>query len=349
MPVCLHDYLQGDEPQLSATFVQFHDATLICLTWPHTLFDAVGQGELVRAWTMMIQGRFTEISAPLECDPARSSALDALGDNAVGTYEFHGFQLSPLGLILYFVKMLIKRLISKQQRRTIVVPAQFIQRLHKEALEHLPGEAHQNNEVFLSHGDVLCAWWSHISASHLQNNGEKMVQVMNFLDWRPSLRAAKVITNNPYIANAIGVTSAFVSSKDMFSNHLGWLAWRIRRGIIKSRTREQIETFAALWKKSPLMLPPLFGNHGMLLIPCTNWSKTKLFHADFSAATACATAGLTSAKATNPVYIQGCFKTDMSNLLVIFGQDCCGNYWLSHSANEQQWSRIRRAMGRYCT
>jgi hypothetical protein len=64
----VEDYLNKDGPQLGLHLVSFKDKTLVCLYWPHALMDAMGKRALLDAWTLMLQGRASEIISPQGAD-----------------------------------------------------------------------------------------------------------------------------------------------------------------------------------------------------------------------------------------------------------------------------------------
>ena len=50
-PETLEDFLTTDMPQMSLHITSFNDATLVGLSWPHTLMDVMGQQALLNAWS----------------------------------------------------------------------------------------------------------------------------------------------------------------------------------------------------------------------------------------------------------------------------------------------------------
>lgn len=57
-----NDWLDdGDLPQLAVRQVNLLDATLLTLSFNHSLFDAMGQKELLDAWISVLNGREHEV------------------------------------------------------------------------------------------------------------------------------------------------------------------------------------------------------------------------------------------------------------------------------------------------
>ncbi|KFX87628.1 hypothetical protein V490_08130 [Pseudogymnoascus sp. VKM F-3557] len=341
-PMKLSDYLQGDEPQLSLVIASFDDATLVSLSWPHSLFDAVAFGEVLRAWTLMIRGQHHEVLKPFGVD---HDPLAELGLHPAEPYMLEKSQLSWLGLVIFFLRSWLDLLVHRPYSRMIYVPGPYIQGLHENTLRELSDETQCGGEEFVSEGDVLCAWWAKINVAHLPNGSNKLVHLINALGWRPTLSKDLLLSNRPYIANAVGLCSVLVPAKAIIAKPLSYVAKQLRQCIIESRQREQIEAHAALWRKSPGGAPPFFGNAMMHVIACSNWVKADLFRLDFSAAlTAPATTSLTT-EPGRPSYVQSCFRgVEISNVMAILGKDSLGGYWLIGTTSAKHWASIDEAM-----
>lgn len=342
-PIKLGDYLQKDDPQLCLIIASFNDATLVSLCWPHSLCDALGFGELLRAWSLIIHGHHHDVPKPFGDghDP-----LAELGLHPTEPYRLEGSQLSWLGLSFYYLRTWLKIFLHKPHSRMIYVPGPYIQCLREKVLRELSDEGQCGREGFVSEGDVLCAWWAKINIAHLPNRSNKLVHLINALGWRPTLKQDMLLSNRPYISNAVGLSSVLIPAKTITAKPLSYVAKKIRQCIIDSRQREQIEAYAALWRKSPGRIPPLFGNATMHVIACSNWSKADLFRLDFSAAlTAHATTSSTVTEPGRPRYVQSCFRgVQLSDFVAILGKDCRGGYWLTGITSAKQWAIIEEAM-----
>lgn len=60
-PPTLEDFVHSDIPQLSLHITSFTDATLVALSWPHTLMDVMGQTALLQSWSLILAGRTFEV------------------------------------------------------------------------------------------------------------------------------------------------------------------------------------------------------------------------------------------------------------------------------------------------
>ncbi|KHN95647.1 Chloramphenicol acetyltransferase-like domain protein [Metarhizium album ARSEF 1941] len=343
-PAKLGDHLNRDEPQLCLVVASFDDATLVSLSWPHSLCDALGLGELLRAWSLMIRGQHHEVPKPFG---DRHDPLAELGLHPTEPYKLEGSQLSWLGLFIYYLRTWLKIVLDKPRSRMIYVPGPYIRCLREKVVRELSDESRSVREEFVSEGDVLSAWWAKINVAHLSGNrSNKLFHLINALGWRPTLSEDLLLAHRPYISNAVGLGSVLIPAKAIAAKPLSYVARQIRQCIVESRQREQIEAYAALWRKSPGKIPPLFGNATMHVITCSNWSKADLLGLDFSAAlTAHATTSSTVTEPGRPCYVQSCFRgVQLSDFLAILGRDCRGGYWLTGITSEKHWAIIEEAM-----
>ncbi|TQS32334.1 hypothetical protein Golomagni_07353, partial [Golovinomyces magnicellulatus] len=279
MPMDLDDYVLTDEPQLSVVVVSFDDATLVSTRSTHIVCDAPGFAEFLHAWSLKVSGRCENIPRPLgfEQDP-----LAELGLRPTEAHKLAPFKLSTVAFLAHCCRVVFHWVFDQSQYRMICVPGSFLRDLHVESLQQLKENGEE--KPYLTDGDVLCAWWTKANLTHCSTSSTKLIQIINALGWRPTLAASMLPNGKPYIGNALGFASVLMPACDIISQPAAFLSERIRQSITESRSREQIEAHAALWRKSKLMLQPLFGSAGMDIITCSNISQARPFDIDFAGA-----------------------------------------------------------------
>ncbi|TVY83701.1 Transcriptional regulator sdnM [Lachnellula suecica] len=296
-PVKLEDYLNTDEPQLGLRIVSFKDKTLVCLSWPHTLMDALGKSALLHAWTLMLQGRGDEIHIP---HGAESDPLAELGKHPTEPHKLASQRMSLFGLAQYGLSNIMD-FFRTQENRMVCVPGSLVAKLRETALAELAADGIKT--PFLSEGDVLCAWWTRLAISHLPQNSQRTVVLNNAFSLRAPLSADLLPkASGGYVSNAIGFINVLLPAYQVFDKPLSHVAFAIRNAIKELGTRPQVEAFAAMWRESQGRLPPFFGDRAMHMITFSNWSKARLFETDFSAAVV--TPGKNSRNPGMPSYIQ---------------------------------------------
>ncbi|KAF8848132.1 hypothetical protein BDZ45DRAFT_754153 [Acephala macrosclerotiorum] len=338
-PVKLDDYLFTDRPQLGLHIVSFNDKTLVCLFWPHTLMDAMGKRALLDAWTLMLQGRAGDIVSP-QGGSDGVDPLSELGKHPTESHKLAGQRLSLFGLAQYGISNILD-FYRSQENRVVCVPASFVTKLHETALKCVA--AGNQKPLFLSEGDILCAWWTRLAISHLPHDSQRIIVLNNAYSLRAPLAADLLPSGSVYVSNAIGFLNVLLPACEVFEKPLSYVASMIRNSIKELGTRDQVEAFAAMWRESQGKLPPFFGDRGMHMITFSNWSKARLFETDFSAAVI--KPGKESRKPGTPSYIQNNqFGLILPNGFPIIGKDAEGNYWLSGYMNKGHWGRIEEQL-----
>src|SRR5690242_15728306 len=104
-PITLEDLLAGDVPQISVHVTSFADATLIGLSWPHTLMDVMGQHAFLHGWSLVLANRGIEVPLVLG---AREDALCALIEapsSVEEEYVLKSKQLRGLGILNFGARL----------------------------------------------------------------------------------------------------------------------------------------------------------------------------------------------------------------------------------------------------
>lgn len=179
-PSSIDDYLTQDRGQLGLHVVTFTDATLICLYYNHTSIDLMGWGALLTAWTHELHGSESQIQEPIGGDPDDSDDFDPLrrlGLNPTQPHVLADRQMASSGLVGFGLRNALDLGFRNKECRIVCIPGAFVDRLREQALGELREEAARKKleggggeeapEPFLSHGDVLTAWWARLTVSQL--------------------------------------------------------------------------------------------------------------------------------------------------------------------------------------
>lgn len=343
-PKSLDHYLHSDDSQLGLHIVSFTDATLVSLHWPHTLFDGMGKMALLNAWSLMLQGRHDEIPVTYAVD---KDPLAELGRHPTEPHKLSEHLMSFFDIVRYGVNNLYRLLFTTLQRRVIYVPAPFLASLRENALQDLASRDEQT--LFLSEGDILCAWWARLSTAHLSRDSTRLVTLISAFSLRPALSGDLLRFSSTYISNAVGMIPVLLNAADILNKPLSFVALQIRHSITELGQRGQVEAFASLWRAARYRIPPLFGSSTMYTVAFSNWTKAKLFETNFSAAVIKRKTSDPKplSKVGKPSYIHHCrFGLVGLNLLIVVGKDAEGNYWLDGCTERAHWSRIEELLAK---
>lgn len=329
-PATLEDYLVNDTPQLSLHITSFNDATLVGLTWPHTLMDVMGRQALLRGWSLVLAGRESEVPAFLG---AREDAL-AFDDNQE---EYRPKRLQGWGMFTFglrFVSDLVWNRVV--ETRSIYLPKDAIAKLQRQAQDDLSGE-------FVSEGDVLTAWMTRAVAASMPPRPITVLHPLNLRYRLPSLiKAPGVFVQN------MAVSAFSLFTPELLRGPLGPIALQNRRNLMEQATEPQLLALLREMKKNYTPggdTTILCGESNALLMPFSNWTRADIFRvADFSPAVVRAGEGESRINPPGTMIYQHASSIRpnpiMRNVVIIHGKDHGDNYWLTGILLPAAWAKI---------
>lgn len=351
-PQKLDDWIYSDRPQLSIHTVSFNDATILTVTWPHTLADVMGIAIFLNAWTALLRG---DPKAVPKLQDFRSNPLTLLGQRTPPVKYMHFGHVLGRKSRLYFAGLyILDRLrYRREERHTICLPASCLQDLCRKALDELSTPIFREGKSipFVSESDVLLAWWVRTLYGALGLRTNKIILVCNVLNLRTSLHENFMSVDSVYMGNALSMSPTFLEGRQILDEPVGQIALRIRRSLSKQRTMEQVEAMAALQLQAieKTGYPALVGDPQMLILPCSNWHKARLFDMDFSAAVVPDSSQPNAQRSLNvgkPSYVNGIHYSPNSlrNVLSVMGKDAAGNWWLTGVLRTDAWTHVREQL-----
>lgn len=347
-PETLEDFIYHDTPQLSMHITSFNDATLVSLSWPHTLMDVMGQQALLHGWSLVLAGRELEVPPMLGArEDTMCEAAGALVDRE--QYKMLETRIKGWNMLMFGLRFAWDMLwYPSVETRTVFLPKRTVAALRSQAQRDLAVEDGGEEKRFVSEGDVLTAWATRAVASSLPE--PRPITVLHALNARFRLsslaQAPGVYTQNMAVA-----AFAFLSP-ELVAGPLGPVALENRRHLVEQATEAQVLAFIyELQSKTDGDPSVLCGDHNALLLPFTNWTKAKIFQtADFGPAVV--RAGETGPSRTNPpgtiVYHHAHSMRPSAaarNVVVLLGKDHDDNHWLTGMLLASTWAKIEEEIG----
>lgn len=338
LPNNIKHYLTTDEPLLCLRVTSFTNSTLVAITFPHSITDAMGTADILKAWSSVLRGE--SVKSVLG---ARDDVLAGTGtkfdEKAKGKFVFEDHQARGLGLLSFLMRhtwdVLTRTNITA---RHIYLPASIIAYLRRRAEDDLRLASGNDKTPFISDGDIITAWGSKMVFSTTRNSGA----IYNVFDMRSRL-GGTFRSDVVYLQNAILPSVSILSSQEA-QESVGRIALRIRQSVVEQTTETQVRRLMRIargWFAS-LGSMPLFAGWDTRVVACTNWTKARFFEApDFQPAVI-KHHGEKEAKG-KPVMVMGTTTSVNDNprdTFIINGKGQLGNYWVHAYLREETWRLI---------
>ena len=320
----MKEYFTTDQPLTSLHITSFEDATLASLSIPHLATDAMGMAALVRAWSNTLAGHPDRVPTFLG---AREDVLETVGtssdEKAKTPYALEDKQLRGLTLLTSCLRIGWDVFTRKIQSRTIFFPAEYVSLLRQRAQEQLGFASDPENTPFLSDGDLITAWISHMVMSS-RSKKRKPVIIFNALDMRSRLDNIVASKGGSYLQNLVMPCFTFFPATEISDpTSFGQTALRFRQSIIEQSTDTQLRSFMRVLKTSygSTGFPPFFGSSDAALIGFSNWAKAGFLEAmDFGPAVISSRDGAVPATASD-------VASDDDGSQITVGPGTCVAYW----------------------
>ncbi|KAI0169617.1 hypothetical protein GGR52DRAFT_592186 [Hypoxylon sp. FL1284] len=376
LPNNIKHYLSTDEPLICLHINSFTDGTVVSLTFPHSLSDAMGMSDLLRAWTRVLRDQSTK-SLPLQLEGAREDITETVGSSddkiAQNTkFVLEDQQTAGLSLVTFMARyawdMLTRRNIEAHH---IYLPANFISHLHKQAEKELSvkNADGSHSAPFVSDGDLITAWGSRmvLSSSLSSTSASSTAVICNVFDMRKRLGPLlKPSSSAAYLQNLILPSTTVLTAAETRGLGVSGLALRVRAALAEQTGEAQVRGLmrvARAWFSS-LGTMPLFADRDTArVIACTNWTKARLpDRADFGPAivTTKAKASSTASgdrttrdrgeKGARPIAFWGttlAVSDKPRDTFVVYGKDGDGDYWLHAYLRTETWRLIRKELDEF--
>ncbi|KAK2753455.1 hypothetical protein FQN54_007845 [Arachnomyces sp. PD_36] len=358
------DWFRGDKdkPITSLLVSSFTDGTIVSIVFPHIVLDAVGLGDLLRAWSNVLADRIDRIPPVLG---SKRDVLENVGtssdEKAQTPYILEDYRIKGFSLLAFAMRLAWDVLTMKLEPRTIVLPAGYMSHLRQQAESELCQELGIDTPPFISDGDIITAWCSRMISS--STSPRTPSSVINIFDLRSRLDDTRTQQEQgTYLQNLLLRTCAPMESSSS-SLSLGQVALRVRQAIVQQTTDTQIRSDLKLVRGlSVAGFPPLFGSSPFAsFMGCSNWEKAKLQEsANFADAVVIPSSSSHNSEkaggvaAPSPGACVGYSGSNVAEMysigegFVLFGKGGRrGEYMLEAGFRGRTWGFVRREFERY--
>ncbi|KAE8141774.1 hypothetical protein BDV38DRAFT_295617 [Aspergillus pseudotamarii] len=346
----LADWIYSDRPQLHVHVTIFQDATLLTVSYLHTLFDAVARTNFFKAWIAVLEGREGEVPpfVPFDQDPLCDLGKDVPRES----YTHFGRLVAGLSLVLFGLRYLFELFwFRKEEEHPIRVPGHCVERMRETAQQELAAATEEGAKVpFLSEPDVVSAWWVKTMVTALNPAPGRTVMVMSPFNVWSLFKESFPAGAKGFIGNAFfNSYTVHRASEVLEENNLAHLACKNRQALVEHRTKEQVQAMTAIQRESVMQIPPLVGDSNLLFMTHTNQHKARYFETDFSAAVVAPGMPLSERPHAlgRPSYIndiEHCRLYPTRNVCRVIGKDAAGDWWLLFKTRSEAWPSIHKQL-----
>ncbi|KAJ4342351.1 hypothetical protein N0V95_006946 [Ascochyta clinopodiicola] len=322
----------------------------VTLSWPHVFFDALGRQSLLQAWMAVLDGREKDVPmfVPYENDP-----IVAIAEGAdPSDYVHFASALTGFWFILFVINFVFEVLVhSKETGRIIRFPGLWVDQLRAQAMADLIAKGAREQDAFLSHGDVLLAFWCKTTLAAQYLRPSRPVHIINAMNLRGVSTDLPATGETAYIGNAVIGAVTLTTVADIEAMSVAELASCVREDLKKQREVQQVKSVVA-WNLGRFEKGARFsmvGSWNQIMFSWSNWNRAKFYDVDFSSAIV--RSGVNDedriSKLGRPSFIMNRGHGDgisIRNGGPLIGKDANGDWWINWSLRAEAWSEIEKAL-----
>ncbi|KAL4962711.1 uncharacterized protein BDV14DRAFT_177811 [Aspergillus stella-maris] len=322
-PVCL----------LRATVLR--DATLLCFSFVHSIFDGQSCFDIIRFFCDLLNRRdIPRFILPPDVDGRMSDLLEGDGEGAVPSYRSI-LGTSRLRQMRFFGKVLVQKtrelfhLSERLTYRLIHVPSAWVDEVRSKAQKELEGNG---SSVKLTRNDIIAALYLKMLYSPKRARKDP-VDFIGPVNYRGLLKPLEEATYYPH--NSIIFLRSKLSECQVTTSSIGQVAEKIRLSTMQYQDPTVIR--AELKRIEDKVVPPAVmeprGNVQRSIPLLSPWTTFNYADLDFSGASC-------QGRKASVVFVNpdiSLIGGTLPTLLLVSLKDCDGGYWLRGSNTPRGW------------
>ena len=331
-PKTINEMIASRAPQLSVHFTTFNDATLLGLSFPHTLLDGGALYGLLKNWSLMLSGKEEQVQEVLGAREDIFAVLDepntAAEKLALSSKHVSGLRMTCFRLHCHWYRFWY----PPCETRIIFLPCGAVSKIKNG----------NPRRVFVSDNDVFSAWISKTIIS--AGPGPPAVSIMHMVDLRNRLSLLR--GEAVYLQNMI-LTAVTLLDKYQAKGSVMDIAIENRQQLTKQLTEEQTSALLRLTRRvirSGGGTFPVLSKPRSRVVMVNNLSKMSSLEAvNFESAIIKEGKGSRTNPPGTMLYYLHRPMTGHSTLwdnFKILCKDQGGNYWLRGTTSKEAWAKF---------
>ena len=211
-PATIEEMIRQNLPQISLHITSFSDFTLVALTWPHIMMDAIGQQALLHGWSLVLAGEEEKVPSFLGArEDVLWEAESSTNYGGQGEFVLERKHLTGMSKLMFIFRFLWDKFWNPpREYRLVLLPRNAFERLQRRIKGEVAGTAQSGGQIpFVSEGDILTAWVTRVVASSEPKTRPITVAVISNARFRLPLL---IKSGGVYVQNMLYPIFVFLSS-----------------------------------------------------------------------------------------------------------------------------------------
>lgn len=377
MPKTIGEMVDRDLPQLSVNVTSFQDATLVGISWPHSVMASQGFQAFLHAWSLVVQGKESQV--PPLLGATQDVMLSMEEQEPVPSREellIQKHRLTGVQLFLFTLRYVWAVLWNPPQVKAVFLPKAALERLEnvcydemthmsrstegpdedEEAAETKAGPKTESKTALVDPELTILSWFTRLAVADAPAN--KPLTVVSIVNANQSL-SSMLGHSGIYIQNMLGYSFSFLSSK-IAKGPLQQFVREHARHVQEQSTQQQCLSFLRAYRREtdgdkPFKL--FYGPSDANVMVCNSFVDLNLVQTvDFSAAADVSPSVVQLGKSeTVPPGTMTCFYYHIvnnrlgggPNCIYLLGRDYGGNLWATAALPSTAWEKVEAALKEY--
>ncbi|KAI0036668.1 hypothetical protein K488DRAFT_81908 [Vararia minispora EC-137] len=344
-PKSVDELLTTDRPIVHLHVTTFDDGSIVGLTVPHILCDALGYMTIIRALCAVL--KTGQAPPPLDfTDPFADYAPKA---NEIVPAPAYWQVLTTLGGIILLILSVWESLFRVTwENRNVYFPRSEVARIKEVAMEDIRNRYGASTNRFVSTGDAIIAYMLKVGATHPSSTSSAPFNLL----YTATMQSLFSKPRQPYLRNTtLLVVTPTIPTSSISKLPLGELALHLRDALQSQTKKEAVEPWLR-WQLANVDKPKVFFKPWGKFNLATNVAALKVTTLDFSRALPDDKAhagGNTSGGKVECVWavrLEGAAPGGSRNTMGLLREDENGGFWAYAHLPKTVWHDTR-GFGRY--
>lgn len=351
IPKSVDGMIGCDSPQLSAHVVSFQNATLVSISWPHSVMGSMGFSHFMHSWSLVLSSRESEVPKFLGANEDALLELEMREPLSIRQeLLIQKSRLTGFNLVLFCLR-LVWNMRTPREVKTIFIPKRALAQLQAACRDEIAETSSPQGIVLPTEEMTILAWFVRLVS--LGSSSDKPVTIVSMLS---VMQAASSLFSQAGIhAHNMTLYAMSFLPSHLARGGLGPLVQQYTRQVKEQSTQEQCLSFLRMYRQTTRggnPFKPLYGPSNAHPVACADLGKVDPIHsADFGAALV----EKPESSGDRPLGAMTCYYYHIINSQLGAGLDCIyllgkdhgENLWVMVALPASRWPKVEAALRAY--